>query len=277
MTNLEDVRAEAFDKGREFRVKHELGVRGVDNLFNFIEKTLGYLLVRYPFGMNSLQGFASVYNAERLIVTNSSERLSRERFTAVHELGHHLFDIDESDPKLIYDDKTEHFNNDNLVEYRADCFAASFLMPEEGIKKAIKETGKKTKELNYADLIQLQSEFGVSHSSMVKRIFELGLIDRQKSSSLYDYFEQTKTPLKGLFLRYNADTELLEPYNKIQVPAKFLKYIQENYDLSYISYATLKMILVKLDKTPEELGFSRNDDNEEKVFDLDEILGELNE
>lgn len=276
---LRDLNDEAEDKADELRTKHKLGIRGIKDIFQFIDQTLGFLLVRYPLGEDSIQGFAAVHTGERLIVTNSSERLGREIFTAAHEIGHHEFDIDLQRPSIIHDEQIGIFNNENAVEYRADCFAAHFLMPKEGISKAIKELGKKNSEITYFDVIKLQIEFGVSYNAMVKRLNTLGFINSTKARELYAYYENSGMGLNGLFNRMNVETKLIERSYVTQIPIKYFNYLQENYENNLISYDVLEKVLNKINKRPEELGFvfkskyvSEAKDAEDELNDL---LGEF--
>ncbi|MED4884933.1 ImmA/IrrE family metallo-endopeptidase [Bacillus smithii] len=273
---LQELNEEAEEKADELRTRYKLGIRGIKDIFQFIDQTLGYLLIRYPLGENSLQGFAAVHTGERLIVTNSSQRLGREIFTAAHEIGHHEFDIDVENPSIIHDEHIGKFNQDDAIEYRADCFAAHFLMPKEGIKKALKEIGKINSEITYFDVIQLQIEFGVSYNAMVKRLFLLGFIDKAKSDELYGYYPNLGLSLTGLFNRINADTKLIDRSNVVQVPVKYFKYLQSNYENGLISYEVLENVLSKINKRPEELGFVyKNFSSAEKEKNIDEELDDL--
>lgn len=274
---LQEIEEQAEREAKNLRLLHQLGIRGIKDIFQFIEKTLGYLLVRYPFGENSMQGFAAVHTGEPLIVTNSSERLGREIFTAGHELGHHVFDIRKDRPKLIYDNKTGIFDRLNLIEYRADCFAANFLMPKEGIEAAVKELGKKSNEINYFDVIQIQTEFSVSYSAMVRRLKELGFIGPEKASELYNYYNNLGVNLTSLFNQIDIEPTLLERQNIVKVPVKYLEYLKSNYENGYIPFSVVEKVLAQINKTPEELGFVQKEviHHEEDDSDIDELLGDL--
>ncbi|MED1711766.1 ImmA/IrrE family metallo-endopeptidase [Bacillus thuringiensis] len=278
---LLELDEEAEEKADELRTRHKLGIRGIKDIFQFIDQTLGYLLIRYPLGEDSLQGFAAVHTGERLVVTNSSDRLGREIFTAAHEIGHHEFDIDKDNPTIIHDVNIGKFNIENSIEYRADCFAAHFLMPREGVHKALKEIGKKHSDITYFDVIKLQIEFGVSYNAMVKRLSLLNYIDNSKAKELYGYYENVGMGLKGLFNRVNAETKLIDRSQVIQIPVKYFNYLQENYENDLISYDVLQKVLSKINKRPEELGFVYKDSLfvEEKNIDdeLDDLLGEFEE
>jgi Zn-dependent peptidase ImmA (M78 family) len=272
LTEIQDI---AEQEAENLRSIHKLGIRGIKNVFTFIEQNLGYLLIRYPFGEDSLQGFAATHYGERLIVTNSSERLGRENFTAAHELGHHIFDISEQSPKLIHDNHTGNFNSENIQEYRADCFAANFLMPREGIYQFIKDIGKKHQEIDNFDIIKLQEEYGVSHTAMIRRLKVCEFITQQTATQLYSYYEHHGESLTGLFRRANVKTDLLNRSEIVQVPTKYMKFLGKNYEDGYIPYFTVEQVLKKVKLTPAELGFKEEKKPHEEEIDLDDLLAEF--
>jgi len=42
-----------------------------------------------------LLGFSTIFEGKKIIVSNSSEILSRENFTIAHELGHVVYDFED--------------------------------------------------------------------------------------------------------------------------------------------------------------------------------------
>lgn len=45
-------------------------------------------------------GFATVFEGKKVIVSNSSEILSREIFTIAHELGHIVYDFEDNKQQI---------------------------------------------------------------------------------------------------------------------------------------------------------------------------------
>lgn len=70
------------------------------------------------------------------IIVNAEHSLVRRRFSYAHEYGHALFDRAES-YRL-----THRGNADELVEKRANAFAASFLMPRSGLEDQLRKLDK---------------------------------------------------------------------------------------------------------------------------------------
>ena len=70
------------------------------------------------------------------VVVNRRHPLLRRRFSWVHEYAHVLFD------RQLRGTLSRASNRDELVEVRANSFAACFLMPEEGIRDFLAHLGK---------------------------------------------------------------------------------------------------------------------------------------
>ncbi len=270
------IQEEAEFQASQVRGQYRLGYRDIGDIFRFMEQAMGYLLIRYPFGEEAMEGFAALYQGERLVLTNSSKILSRERFTAAHEIGHHIFDFQDSGSELIADELTGSFNEKNLAEYRADCFAAALLMPREGVNDVLYELGLNQGRLTYTDVVRLQLLFGVSYRAMVKRLSDLGRIDREQANYLYKYWEETGENLHYLFRRAQApSTALLEPWNQVWVPTRYLRCLEANYENGLVSYPVLQQILAVVGVSPEEWGFTPHAVSATDEVDIDDLIEEL--
>ena len=271
------IKDEAEYEARKMRDANSLGYRDMGDIFRFMEQALGYLLVRYPLGEEALEGFAALYQGEHLIVTNSSKILSRERFTAAHEIGHHIFDFANGASRMKADQETGCFNEADQAEYRADCFAVALLMPQEGIDRVLHEAGLKGQVLTHMDVVRLQLEFGVSYRAMVRRLVELGYVDPAQAKYLFEYRTETGENLHRLFRRAQAPSEtLLEPWGQVWVPTRYLRCLEANYEEGLISYPVLQKILGVVGTSPEKWGFEPViPEIGQDEIDIDALIGEL--
>ncbi|MGC8769999.1 MAG: ImmA/IrrE family metallo-endopeptidase [Brevinematia bacterium] len=89
----------------------------------------------------------------------------RDNFTIAHELGHYFLHYPHGN-KPPYPVKFTRFGG-GILETEANMFAASFLMPEEEMKKAIKEYGKE-------NILLIASKFNVSYQAVEIRLKTLG-------------------------------------------------------------------------------------------------------
>jgi transcriptional regulator with XRE-family HTH domain len=141
------------------------------------------------------------------IIVNASDRHAavRRRFSYGHEFGHALFDRAES-YRL-----TRHSNAGEMVEKRANAFAASFLMPKGGIEDQLRQLdkGKPSRQaqivydvagdapsesevrpragsqtITWQDVGSIARHFGVSYETVVWRLKNLNYLGPTETDAL---------------------------------------------------------------------------------------------
>lgn len=115
---------EIEDKALKVRQEHNVQTYGIKDIFSLIEQR-GIHLIRYPFGKDTVLGFSTVFEGKKIIVSNSSEILSREIFTIAHELGHILYDFEDNNQDIKIDINIEDID-ESISEARAYHFANCF-------------------------------------------------------------------------------------------------------------------------------------------------------
>jgi Zn-dependent peptidase ImmA (M78 family)/transcriptional regulator with XRE-family HTH domain len=145
------------------------------------------------------------------IIANASHAAVRRRFSYAHEYGHALFDRAES-CRL-----THRGNADELVEKRANAFAASFLMPRSGIEDQLhkldkgrpsrqaqivydvaRDTPSETEirppvgsqTVTWQDIHVMAMYFGVSYESIVWRLRNLNHLGPSEAKKLLEQKEK---------------------------------------------------------------------------------------
>ena len=140
-----------------------------------------------------------------VILVNSSHVRARRRFSYAHEYAHALFDRDRQVSVTSTDNSSE------LIEKRANAFAASFLMPREGMvemlaaldkgqpsraEEAVFDTANDdhfdaqsrqvpgSQRITYQDVATLAHRFGVSYQAAVYRLLSLRHITRAECDEL---------------------------------------------------------------------------------------------
>lgn len=138
-----------------------------------------------------------------IVVNREGHHPVRQRFSWCHEYCHVLLD---RDSRGLVSRVSE---RDDLREVRANSFAASFLMPEEGVRQFIGSLGKGalsrihagvydgtdvvavdsrtepgTQEIQLYDVVQLAHYFGVSPLSALYRLLNLKLINETEFTHL---------------------------------------------------------------------------------------------
>lgn len=239
-----DQCAIALDAKR-LRKTYDIESNGISDIFSFINQQ-NIELIRYPFGKNTIMGFAAIFEGKKVIVSNSSEILSREIYTIAHELGHIIYDFTDSSGMIKID--KDSLSDDSISEDRAYYFADCLLMPEEKLISMIKDNfKKKAVDLRAINIVQMQLEFRVSFNALLERMYSLNIITASKKNELYK--ERDFYTSKKLFSMLGADEELLFPAEKLVVPPQYIDYVMSNYENQYIPLSSLKhaLSLVNID------------------------------
>ncbi len=263
--NKIDIEKKALD----IRQENNIQTYGVKDIFSLVEQR-GTHLIRYPFGKDTVLGFSTTFEGKEIIVSNSSEILSREIFTIAHELGHIIYDFEDENQDVKIDINIDDIDED-ISEARAYYFANCFLMPETQLLEFVKyELEKKAINLNAIDIIRLQIEFQVSYAAVVKRLYDIDFINYNKKCELFN--ERNDITSRALFRMINVDEKLLEPSNVIKVPSRYLEYAITNYENNHIPYSSLKKALALLDIDASI--FKKDEDNKDEELNIDDIFEE---
>ncbi|MEA3424573.1 MAG: ImmA/IrrE family metallo-endopeptidase [Bacillota bacterium] len=258
-----EIERAALDLRNRFKIESY----GIRDIFSIVDK-MDIYLIRIPLGKDTICGFSTVYKGKKVIVSNSSEILSREIFTIAHEIGHCEYDLDTDEQRIIID-KNVNTDTEDFIEKRADYFAAVFLLPEEQITNFIKyELEKDSSEIRARDVIRMQIEFNESFAAIVLRLYEFGFIDLNLKNQLFD--ERDSKTSRMLFHAMNLNDDLIKPADILKVPNKYYEYVFSNYENGYVVFDKLKEAL-------ELGGFNTTEIDERETrkdedIDLDELL-----
>jgi len=112
----------------------------------------------------SLEG---VYSPEDLAIVLSSLRPSgRQRFTAAHELGHHVFRHG-----VMFEELREAQDTVTPEEILADSFAAYLLMPRLAVVHAFHRRGILPVSASPRDIYAISGAFGVGYETLIKHMY----------------------------------------------------------------------------------------------------------
>ena len=107
------------------------------------------------------------------IVINVKVQPSMQRFTAAHELGHHVFD---HEPRLDEEGVIRRYAGLDEKELEAQYFAAEFLMPVAAVNKLASGLNIDSDSISPLDVYQMSLRLGTSYSATVTRLQTLGWI-----------------------------------------------------------------------------------------------------
>ncbi len=164
-----------------------------------------------------------------IILVNASHVKSRKRFSYAHEYAHSLLDRNEN-VRI-----SSAANHSELIEIRANAFAAAFLMPMEGIFSILHTLSKGrpsrcerlvldvasecvssgenrvtrySQAITYQDAAIIAHHFGVSYQAAIYRLRNLNCISLQECDALIKKYNFGKNYLRALNLY--SDLEINE-------------------------------------------------------------------
>lgn len=134
-------------------------------------KSKGISLQYAPLG-DELSGMAYIKDGLKIIGVNALHHPNRQRFSAAHELGHHLLHVDVISAavhvdRILHRDRISAEGTDAL-EIEANAFAAELLMPNKFLAEIIGHSGLDLDD--DAAVATLARRFKVSTSAMLNRL-----------------------------------------------------------------------------------------------------------
>ncbi|MCK5061654.1 ImmA/IrrE family metallo-endopeptidase [Candidatus Parcubacteria bacterium] len=215
----------AADKRRELNIGND----GIKDIFSLLESQ-GLFIVRMPINCEDLSGafFYDKDNKIGKVLINSNRTRGHQIFTAAHEYCHYLLDKDKK--LIIENDKDKKLP----IEKRADCFAAHFLMPQEGINYYINSIiDNKTNQLDDVELVKVRNEFKASWLATIYHLGNLGYrFNKPIDKKIKDTAELNRLALQMGYKaerKFNTEKTLLSAeYNRMAFNSYFNKKISLN-------------------------------------------------
>ena len=205
------------------------------------------------------------------ILVNARHSEQRQMFSYAHEYGHLLFDRQARGEISRLDDRGE------VMEVRANAFAAAFLMPEQGVRKFLSGVGKSLgspqvqevydeeggaiqaqrrreaalSAIQFYDVIHLAAYFGVSYDSALWRLKSLKFISEEERAQLASQSEIAREFRKSFLDERSFHVFKLKREGQFQ--HKLFMLALEAYRLGEISKSKLKEIADEVEVNSEQL------------------------
>ncbi|MBL7210126.1 MAG: ImmA/IrrE family metallo-endopeptidase [Dehalococcoidia bacterium] len=178
---------------RTMREQLDVGSKPLPNLRQRLE-TEGLRIFELPVPEDAFSGFSfwhSKYGPSVLL--NASDLVGRKNFTLAHELAHLLY---EHTPTLCYIPiKLSEVRGH--TEFRANQFAAEFLLPEAGVLEDLRRRDL-PQSPSQKELGQIAGKWGVSIQALGYRLENLGRIQSGYTDTLFElqprFFRRSRTP-----------------------------------------------------------------------------------
>jgi Zn-dependent peptidase ImmA (M78 family) len=201
-----------------------LGRAPVADIADLAEHHLGVDVAIWPVG-EAVNGLCVHGQGIAMLLVNSSCSAGRERFSAAHELAHHLLE----DPREILIE-TDIYDVSIPTESRANAFAAAFLLPRDGILEFVGE-----RPVDASVLGELLRLFRVSYRALVWRLFFLRILKR-------DEVDRWLNVSANAVLRAAGDSnpgELTEPTKTRRIPTRLWRAALEGYQAGRVGIGLL--------------------------------------
>jgi Zn-dependent peptidase ImmA (M78 family) len=271
---VEEIRKLASDKRQSLNIASEVPI--AKDIFTILEQ-LDIILLEYPInseGDSPAFSAAIMYSEENgkefiFIGLNTADYFDKQVFAIAHELYHY------------YSKTGSHLSrlNDvenNLVEAKANRFAAEFLFPEVALKSIVIEEFKTSKLEKIPEktllrfIVRLQSTWWLPYRPIVKGLSEIGAISQEQYNKLYDINERDLNSEYGkMGLAFNKEVynKLNKKTNKIGTSAKDIEIIIRNFEDNLIDEDKFAETLNLFGKSPDDFGYKITVSDE----DLDEF------
>jgi hypothetical protein len=166
--------------------------------------------------------------AERMV---TSFPRGHQRFTAAHELAHHLL----KDPREIVID-SELYDSSNPMEKRANTFAATLLMPADGLHDVT--AGR---AIDADVLVELMRHFGSSYSALLYRLASGSV--RLLNARARDEWLQKSVSSVLRAANDPAPDDLIVPDESRRVPPRLWRAAQAGYENGRVGIGTLAALV----------------------------------
>lgn len=210
-----------------------LGDKPLDNLIYLVEQN-GLIVTMFETNNDDIDAFSQLINIDKMekyLIGCSKNKgtAARIHFDVAHELGHILLHEWSEDIETLSKDEFKE------REKEANTFASAFLLPKDAF---IRDVGIYADNLTF--YIELKKKWKVSISAMIRRSYNLGLID----SSTYQQLMRTmqkrgirkKEPLDDTL--FTAQPSLIRTSvqmlleQEVLTPKEFMDELSHNYMLS---------------------------------------------
>lgn len=217
-----------------------------DDIFKILEKHC--IVIYYPFADEDNCGFHTRRSINNewvdFVYINTGKSLSKQVFTAAHELGH-VWDVKE---KILHElSEYEDFTTEE-EEQIINRFAAELMMPSESFRKSflqhLQETVQDTKYITLENLVRVivlqMNDYMVPYEAVRRRMVETEIIYEKDASIL----KNKKDDIKALVVAFSKDqnTVLDKATEKKTIPGLrvLLKTIEQKKALDEYTVSKIK-------------------------------------
>jgi len=273
---IEELRRLARDKRQSLGFIGETPI--ANDIFTILDQ-LDIMLLKYPIeseGDRPAFSAAIMYSekGEKELVfigLNTADYFDKQIFAVTHEL-YHYYTKTGSHLSRLEDEEN------NIIEAKANRFAAEFLLPEMTLEGIVLEEFKTSslEKVTIKTLLRfitrLQCTWWLPYRSLVKRLSEIGAITKQQYEELYavderDLSGEYEYGKIGLTINAEAFTKLNTKTKNIGTSANDIEIIIRNFEDHLIDEDKFADTLSLFNKSPDDFGYEITVSDE----DMDEL------
>ena len=178
---------------RDLRESWGLGQDNIVNVIKLLEDH-GVIVIEFE-ASKDFDGLSGRANDIPVIALNKNfPSAERRRFTALHELGHLVMDIDEQ-------------TDDRRVESLCNLFASEMLLPREAFKKEVGDIYHR--QISLSEFAEVQRKYGISIDALMYKAKETQMIPESKYRS---YFILKSS--RPAFKNYAEDSRIVDEHSE---------------------------------------------------------------
>lgn len=233
-------------------------------IFSILER-YGRVLY-YPLCDEDIWGFVEKKGEHFFICINTSIDYDKQVFVAAHEL-YHVLQKDCSEELTLAQDNEDSSSGDTVKELKANRFAAAYLVNESLLKYEMQSLNINAKNLNLHRVLKLANIFIVPYKTMVRRLFELKIINGEQFDSYMDHTHSEISIIKKRMGLMTPTQDHLISLDNLNETAMQL------YESDLITIEKLTHILKFSELTPEEMGITTPDYTPLTDDQIDALMG----
>ncbi|EKN67979.1 ImmA/IrrE family metallo-endopeptidase [Schinkia azotoformans] len=221
------------------------------HVLNIVKKEA--TLLQSPFPDDNLCAFVCQKKGYLFVYINSQIPEEKQNFAAAHELYHIWFDKDFLTNPEMLNSTTLNDETDNIRELRANLFAALLLIPKHVLEQELMFLEITKNELKSEHVVELAHTFEVPYKSMVRRLYEIGYINKTMTEQLYS--EPYVSIIRRKLQLENG--EIIKPVIHYE---GLTKNAIDLYQEGLITPKRLRNLLSLLQKEPKDFGIELPDE-----------------
>lgn len=238
--DIDLIRSQARDKLLAYRkINDVIGTQ----IFSILENESRVLY--YPLEDNNVWGFSEVIKGKPFVCINTSISYEKQVFAAAHELYHLWYG---TSGNIMLSEKIDELSLDKRTEDFANRFAAEFLVDEQLLLQEMRTYAVDKDNIEMKDVVRLANIFIVPYRTMIKRLYEIGVIKEKK----YSNFKMFSDELVDVW-KYRLG--LTVPIRRERIGLSNLVDLAiDSYERKLITYEKLEYLLECAGLSPKDIG-----------------------